>query len=283
MNLQQASLDYQRIARALAYLRAHYREQPDLAEVAGQFGLSESHFQRLFTRWAGISPKRFIQYLTVEHAKAMMAGQSSLLELSADAGLSGPGRLHDLFVNLEGLSPGEYRKQAAGMNISWGQVDTPFGKATLAFTPRGVCHLAFSDDPDPLQKLVGSWPRATLTEKPNEAQKLAHRIFEHAKAGHPVSAWVVGTNFQLQVWRALLGIPSGSVRNYRQVAEQLGRPSAARAVGTAIAANPIGYLIPCHRVLRGTGDIGEYHWGSERKAAMVAWEAAQSHALKKGR
>ena len=283
MNLQQASLDYQRIAKALAYLRAHYREQPDLAEVAGQFGLSESHFQRLFTRWAGISPKRFIQYLTVEHAKAMMAGQSSLLELSADAGLSGPGRLHDLFVNLEGLSPGEYRKQAAGMNISWGQVDTPFGKATLAFTPRGVCHLAFSDDPDPLQKLVGSWPRVILTEKPNQAQKLAHRIFGHAKAAHPVSAWVVGTNFQLQVWRALLGIPSGSVRNYRQVAEQLGRPSAARAVGTAIAANPIGYLIPCHRVLRGTGDIGEYHWGSERKAAMVAWEAAQSHALKKGR
>lgn len=283
MNLQQASLDYQRIAKALAYLRAHYREQPDLAEVAGQFGLSESHFQRLFTRWAGISPKRFIQYLTVEHAKAMMAGQSSLLELSADAGLSGPGRLHDLFVNLEGLSPGEYRKQAAGMNISWGQVDTPFGKATLAFTQRGVCHLAFSDDPYPLQKLVGSWPCATLVEKPNEAQKLAHRIFGHAKAAHPVSAWVVGTNFQLQVWRALLGIPSGSVRNYRQVAEQLGRPSAARAVGTAIAANPIGYLIPCHRVLRGTGDIGEYHWGSERKAAMVAWEAAQSHALKKGR
>ncbi len=274
MNLQESSQDYQRIAQALAYLRAHYREQPSLREVSERFGLSEAHFQRLFSRWAGISPKRFVQFLTVEFAKANMAGHTPMLDLAAQAGLSGPGRLHDLFVNLEAMSPGEYRRRAAGLRIQWARVPTPFGEATLAFTERGVCHFSFVDNSDPLETLSDLWPQALLMEEPELAYRLVNKIFAETRT-EPVSAWVVGTNFQVQVWRALLQIPRGALKNYRQVAEQLGRAGAARSVGTAIARNPIGYLIPCHRVLRQSGDIGEYHWGSERKAAMIAWEAAR--------
>jgi len=275
MNLKQASLDYQRIATSLMFLRAHYRERPSLAEAAAQCGLSESHFQRVFSRWAGISPKRFVQYLTVEYAKQSLAGQGSLLEVSAQAGLSGPGRLHDLFVNLEAMSPGEYRRSAAGMEIGWSVVSTPFGEASLAFTSRGICHLAFLDQEDPLRVLTAQWPQARLSKAPREAETLAERIFSGAPQDRPVSAWVVGTNFQVQVWRALLAIPVGRIESYQGVAANIAKAKAARAVGSAIGRNPIAYLIPCHRVLRGSGEVGVYHWGSDRKASMIAWEAAQ--------
>jgi len=275
MKLKQASLDYQRIAQALAYLRVHYRDQPSLADAAAHCGLSESHFQRVFSRWAGISPKRFVQHLTVEHAKQTLAEQTSLLDVAAQTGLSGPGRLHDLFVDLEAMSPGEYRRSAAGMEIGWSVVPTPFGEASLAFTERGICYLAFLNQDEPLQLLTAQWPQARLVRAPSEAEILAERIFSRAKRDQPVSAWVVGTNFQVKVWRALLAIPVGRIESYQGVATNIAQAKAARAVGSAIARNPIGYLIPCHRVLRQNGEIGEYHWGSERKAAMVAWEAAQ--------
>lgn len=279
MTREQASRDYQRIAEAIAWLRAHCREQPSLAQAAARCGLSEGHFQRLFSRWAGISPKRYLQYLTVEYAKQRMHQQPDLLSLSLDAGLSGPGRLHDLFVNLEGLSPGEFKRGAQGLTLGWAEAPTPFGKALLAFSARGLCHLSFSGPGDTGPKRLGAlWPGADLVNLQQRGNELAERIFNPQRADRPLSAWVVGSNFQLQVWRALLSIPFADIRSYRQVAEQLGRPAAARSVGSAIAKNPLGYLVPCHRVLRGSGEAGEYHWGTERKAAMIAWEAAQLEA-----
>lgn len=277
MNREQASLDYQRIAEAIAWLRTHSREQPSLAQAAARCGLSEGHFQRLFSRWAGISPKRYLQFLTVEYAKRRIHQQPDLFSLSLDAGLSGPGRLHDLFVNLEALSPGEFKRGAEGLTLGWAEVPTPFGPALLAFSPRGLCHLAFnrSDDTGP-DRLHALWPGADLVHRQQHGSELAERVFNPQSTDRPLSAWVVGSNFQVQVWRALLSIPFGDIRSYRQVAEQLGRPQAARSVGSAIAKNPLGYLIPCHRVLRGSGEIGEYHWGRERKAAMISWEAART-------
>ena len=280
MTLQQASEDYQRIAAAIAYLRAHHREQPSLAELAAHSGLSAAHFQRLFSRWAGISPKRFSQYLTVEYAKQAMRQGPDLLRLALDAGLSGPGRLHDLFVSMEAMSPGEYRAQAAGLELGYGIGHSPFGEVWLAFSERGVCHLAFVDQPadqasNLARLLQQAWPGAQLVAKPDQAAALAERIFGAHRAPQPISAWVVGSNLQIQVWRALLRLPPGGMLSYAQLAHQAGYPRAARAVGSAMAANPIGYLIPCHRVLRQSGEVGQYHWGSERKAAMLAWEAAR--------
>lgn len=276
MSLDSANRDYQRIAEAIGYLRRHYRDQPSLSEVARLFGLSDAHFQRIFSRWAGISPKRFVQYLTIEYAKRQIADGPDLFDLALDAGLSGPGRLHDLFVNMEAMSPGEFKQRARGIELRWGLVPTPFGNALLAFSKRGVCHLSFCDrEVRPERLLTDLWPAARLSADGPGALALAERIFARAHDDRPVSAWVVGSNLQVQVWKALLSVPSGQVRSYGQIARQVGRPGAARAVGTAIAQNPIGYLIPCHRILRQSGEIGVYHWGSDRKASMVAWEAAQ--------
>jgi len=279
MSLETQQRDYLRIANAIAYLRRHYRQQPTLAEIAASSDLSEAHFQRLFSRWAGISPKRFVQFLTVEYAKRQMSEQQDLFGLSLDAGLSGPGRLHDLFVNMEAMSPGEYKWHAAGLTLGWAIVPTPFGSALLAFSQRGICHLSFLASPAHAEDtLRAQWPGARLQQQQGPGMALAQEIFVATRHDQPVATWVVGTNFQVQVWRALLAIPSGGLRSYQQVAAELGRPRAARSVGSAIARNPIGYLVPCHRVLRRSGEIGAYHWGSERKAAMVAWEAAHRQA-----
>ena len=268
--------DYQRIADAIAYLRKHHRQQPTLTEVARHAGLSEAHFQRLFTRWAGISPKRFVQFLTVEYARQRLAAAGNLCSLSLDTGLSGAGRLHELCVKMEAMSPGEYRRRAAGMTLGWATVPTPFGTAVLVFSARGICHLSFTDPAQPVESLLRrQWPGASLREDREQGVELAQQVFGASRTERPVSTWVVGSNFQVQVWRALLRIPFADLRSYRQVAAQVGRPGAARSVGSAIAGNPIGYLIPCHRVLRSSGEIGGYHWGTERKAAMIAWEAAQ--------
>jgi len=275
MSLQTQRHDYLLIADTIAYLRKHYRQQPTLAEVARHAGLSEAHFQRLFSRWAGISPKRFVQFLTVEYAKQRIAAAENLFSLSLDAGLSGAGRLHDLFVNMEAMSPGEYRRQAAGIRLGWSCVSTPFGTALVAFSARGICHLSFVDKVQQAELMLRrQWPGAMLREEREQGAALAQRVFGAARTDLPVSTWVVGSNFQVQVWRALLQIPYGGLRSYQQVAAQLGRPRAARSVGSAIASNRIGYLIPCHRVLRRSGETGLYHWGTERKAAMIAWEAA---------
>jgi len=275
-------LDFDRVERAIGFLRQQRRMQPSLAQVADHIGLSESHTQRLFTRWAGISPKRFLQYLTVEYAKQRMRDTGDLLGVALDAGLSGPGRLHDLFVGMEGVSPGEFRRAAAGMIIRYGVGETPFGPARVATTARGICHLSFVlpeiDQALWLQQQQQAWPGARLVEDRPQAAAILAQVFDseprRAQAG--LSLWLSGTNFQIQVWRALLQVPVGGLLSYSQLAAMVGRPRAARAVGSAMARNPVAFLIPCHRVLRDSGEVGVYHWGSERKAAMCAWEAAAS-------
>jgi AraC family transcriptional regulator of adaptative response/methylated-DNA-[protein]-cysteine methyltransferase len=271
--------DYERIARAISYLRRHATEQPDLAAAAQHVNLSEHHFQRLFTRWAGVSPKRFVQYLTVEHAKSRLAGSGSVLDLAGAVGLSGPGRLHDLFVTLEGMSPGEYRAGGAGLAIRYGVHESPFGPALVAVTARGICGLHFVDDNgDGSGKLRRVWPEAELRQDAAGTAPVADRIFRplSSNAGRPLALLVKGSNFQLQVWRALLELPLGSITSYGLIAARIGAPGSARAVGGAVGANPIAWLIPCHRVIRESGALGGYRWGTDRKAAMLGWEAAHA-------
>jgi AraC family transcriptional regulator of adaptative response/methylated-DNA-[protein]-cysteine methyltransferase len=275
----QLESDYRRIEQAIAYLREHRLDRPHLRDLAAHIGLSESHTQRLFSRWAGISPKRFLQFLTVQEAKRRMHHTGDLLGLALDSGLSGPGRLHDLFVSMEAMTPGEFRRAAAGVVIRYATGDTPFGRALLAFTPRGICHLSFvgpqSADPA-VAALRAGWPEARLEEDQAAGQTLLGRVFQRPSdtvdAG--LSLWISGSNFQIQVWRALLQIPFAGLLSYGQLARLLDRPKGARAVGGAVARNPVAYLIPCHRVLRESGEFGGYRWGGDRKRAICAWEAA---------
>ena len=274
------SEDYDRIAQAIAFMRQHHLSQPDLATVAQHIGLSEYHFQRLFTQWAGISPKRFLQYLTIEYAKSKIDQTKNLLALTLDVGLSSPGRLHDLFVNLEAMSPGEYKAGGAGLKICYGIHNTPFGKALIATTARGVCNLHFLDianEQTAEQALRQSWLSAEITYAPHTTRPLHDLIFGSAtfKDQKPLTLLVRGTNFQIQVWRALLNIPFAGITTYRAIAEMIGRSTATRAVGNAIGNNPIGYLIPCHRVIRESGELGGYHWGLQRKTAILGWEASR--------
>ncbi len=277
--LGQAADDYRRIAKAIAFIRRESARQPTLNDLAAYLELSPAHAQRLFSRWAGISPKRFLQSLTVGYLKQRMQVTDDLISLAADGGLSGPGRLHDLFVTMEAVSPGEFRRAGDGLAVRYGFGDTPFGRAMVAFTDRGICRLAFcADEPDTETAwLRQMFPRGLLVEDPPGAQALLIQVFsrdpETARRG--LSLWVSGSNFQIQVWRALLRLPFGELASYRQIAETVARPAAARAVGTAVGANPIAFLIPCHRVLRADGAIGEYHWGATRKAALLAWETAR--------
>lgn len=275
------SKDYSRIALAIAFMRQHHLSQPDLATVARQIGLSEYHFQRLFTQWAGISPKRFLQYLTVEYAKSKIAQTKNLLDLTLDVGLSSPGRLHDLFVNLEAMSPGEFKTGGSGKQISYGIYDSPFGKYLLATTSRGICNLHFldrSDERTAEETLRRIWKNAEIIYERQTTQPLHDRIFNLNTSSDrkPLTLLVKGTNFQIQVWRALLQIPLGGITTYQNIASSIGRPTAARAVGNAIGNNPIAYLIPCHRVLRESGELGGYRWGLERKAAILGWEASRT-------
>ncbi|OLP19567.1 6-O-methylguanine DNA methyltransferase [Leptolyngbya sp. 'hensonii'] len=271
--------DYQRIARAISFMRQHHLQQPDLATVAQQVHLSASHFQRLFTQWAGISPKRFLQYLTVEYAKQRIAQSKNLLDLSLEAGLSSPGRLHDLFITLEAMSPGEVKARGAGLSIHYGIHPTPFGQALLALTPRGLCSLQFVDAGNGQQgeqMLRSEWPQAEISPNPEATQTLCDQIFQPRtiSPARSLTLLVRGTNFQIQVWRALLQLPLGSLTTYQGLATLIDRPTAARAVGNAVGQNPIAYLIPCHRVLRQSAELGGYRWGLERKTAMLGWEAS---------
>lgn len=272
--------DYDRIERAIEFLQVRRSAQPTLREVAREVGLSEFHFQRLFRRWAGLSPKRFLQFQTVEHAKQLLERSKNLLDVSYGAGLSGPGRLHDLFVALEAMTPGEYRAKGAGLTIEYGIHPSPFGPCLLAATERGICHLSFvkRSAGAPLRELKREWPRAELRANPGRTGPLAERIFSPARNGRrePLSVLVRGTNFQIQVWRALLHIPRGAVVSYEDLAAVAGRPRAVRAAASAVANNPVAYLIPCHRVIRKTGAFGNYGGGPERKRAMLAWEAGSA-------
>jgi AraC family transcriptional regulator of adaptative response/methylated-DNA-[protein]-cysteine methyltransferase len=277
----QLSTDYARIEQAILYLERNFRDQPALKDVAESIGLSEFHFQRLFTRWVGISPKRFVQYLTKEYALRLLEESEDVLETAYQAGLSGPGRLHDLLVNTEAVTPGEYKQRGAGLTILYGFHPTPFGECLLAVTERGICHLAFverGDRPRVLSELKKQWNRAVLMEDPQATAPLVERIFT-AQTGQglpPLNLYLKGTNFQIKVWEALLRIPAGSVVSYENVAAAIGMPSAARAVSNAVAHNPIPVVIPCHRVIRKMGSMGGYRYGTARKKAMLGWEIARA-------
>lgn len=272
--------DYLLVERAIEYLEAHYRQQPSLAELAAAVHMSEGHFQRLFKRWAGISPKRFLQFLTVEHAKRLLTESRALLDVSLDTGLSGPSRLHDLFVSLEAVTPGEFRSGGSGLEIAYGAHDSPFGECLLALTERGVCGLFFLSDGDAaphLAELERAWPRARLRQDSAETGAVVGRIFDDdgGREDRPLNLLVRGTNFQVKVWQALLRIPPGQVLSYEDVAEWVGSPSGGRAVGQAVGHNPISYVIPCHRIIRKSGAFGYYGGGPARKRAMLGWEAAR--------
>lgn len=270
---------YATVARAIRFVAAHHREQPSLAEVASHVGLSEFHLQRVFSAWAGISPKRFMQFLTKEHARAALRRSRDVLDTALDCGLSGPGRLHDLLIACDAVSPGEARRQGAGLEIRHGFGRTPFGTALVAVTARGICHLRFADDgaAAAIAELRTTWGAAHLEEDPALAQQTLDAVFGNfigASWTGSLSLYLRGTNFQIKVWEALLGLPAGEVTTYGALARRIGCPGAARAVGTAVGANPLAVLIPCHRVIRESGALGGYRWGVERKQALLAREAA---------
>jgi AraC family transcriptional regulator of adaptative response/methylated-DNA-[protein]-cysteine methyltransferase len=272
--------DYQRIARVIRYLDECHAGQPDLASLAEIAGLSPYHFHRLFSAWAGVTPKDFLQCLTLAHAKTLLRRGQSVLDAALGSGLSGPGRLHDLCVMLEAASPGEVKSGGEGWTITAGFADSPFGRCLIGESPRGLCHLSFVDAGDgaaALAALREHWPRARLLHDDASAARVAGEIFEprgERPARPALRAFVKGTPFQVRVWRALLQVPPGTLVSYGRLAASLDKPAAARAVGTAVGHNPLAWLIPCHRVIRETGVIGNYRWGAVRKRAMVAWECA---------
>ncbi len=266
---------YELVAQAIAYLREHRLEQPELPELAGALGTSESHLQRTFSAWAGISPKRFLQVLTRDAAVEALKDSASVLEASLAAGLSGPARLHDLTIACDALTPGEIARGGAGLTLSYGWIMTPFGHALIGFGDRGICHLAFHEarDPEAVSALRSDWPGAAWTEDSGAAAELGAQIFDQPFAPGRLHLLLRGTNFQIKVWEALLQVGRGSRVSYAQLATLAGSPRASRAVGSAMAGNRIAYLIPCHRVIRGDGNVGEYRWGVERKLALQAWES----------
>jgi AraC family transcriptional regulator, regulatory protein of adaptative response / methylated-DNA-[protein]-cysteine methyltransferase len=276
----QLAEDYQRIEQAIRYLEENFLEQPNLSATASSIGLSEFHFQRLFTRWVGISPKRFLQFLTKEHAKNLLRQPVDLLEATYASGLSSPSRLHDLFVACEAVTPGEYKNHGAGLTIQYGFHQTPFGECLLARTARGICALAFVDGggrQPALKDLSLKWRQARLEEDPAATAPLVANIFQPSdQRTGKLSLLLNGTNFQIKVWEALLRIPSGSVVTYEDIALSIGMPRAARAVSNAVANNPVAVLIPCHRVIRKDGAFGGYHYGTARKKALLGWEMAQA-------
>jgi len=275
----QLSDDYTRVEQAIRFLETNYKAQPSLEEVAASVNLSEFHFQRLFTRWVGISPKRFLQYLTKEHAKELLNRSQNILEAAYESGLSSPGRLHDLFVATEAVTPGEFKSRGEGLAITFGFHPTPFGECLLALTERGICDLLFVEQDrrdTALSLLDRRWQQADLRQDERQTAPIIRRIFSPIKegTGGPISVYLRGTNFQIKVWEALLQIPTGAVVTYQDIANYLGTPHAARAVGNAVGSNPVPVLIPCHRVIHKAGDFGGYRWGTARKKALLGWEMA---------
>lgn len=276
----QLSDDYARIEQVIYYLEKNAYRQPNLIEIAESIHLSEYHFQRLFTRWVGISPKRFLQFITKEHAKQLLARSESILEATYQVGLSSPGRLHDLFITWEAVTPGEYKMRGSGLTIHYGFHHSPFGEILIGSTDRGICNLAFVSPyghSESLENLHKNWPQARLVDDPSITQPLVAPIFQRTgKTPYvPLSLYLSGSNFQLKVWEALLRIPSGNVVSYREVAAIIGDPKASRAVGNALANNPVAVLIPCHRVINSLGEFGHYHYGDARKIALLGWEMAK--------
>ncbi len=273
--------DYARVRRAISFISDHWRQQPDLEEIASDAGLSAAHFQRLFTRWAGISPKEFVQAITLDHARDLLHGSASILDASLEVGLSGPGRLHDLFVDHEAMTPGDYKRRGEGLEIVWGYHSSPFGNALIMATERGVAGLAFADDEEQesaiLEDMMRRWPAATYTRDPERTARYAKRIFtpELWRKSSPLKIVLIGTDFEVRVWDALLKLPMGQAITYSDLANHVCTRAAARAVGSAVGRNPISFVVPCHRVLRKDGGLGGYHWGVTRKQAIIGWEAGR--------
>jgi AraC family transcriptional regulator of adaptative response/methylated-DNA-[protein]-cysteine methyltransferase len=269
--------DYERIEKAIVYLKQHFKEQPELDEVARQVYLSPFHFQRLFKDWAGVSPKKFLQFISVEYAKGLLKQNLSLADVSFETGLSGTGRLHDLFINIEGMTPGEFRNGGEALHINYSFAETPFGDIIIASTGKGICQLAFvKNEKYGIENLQYFFPKAALLQKTDMIQQQALRFFTGDWSDlQQVKLHLKGTAFQLKVWQSLLHVPFGHITTYASIAGNINNAGASRAVGTAIGSNPVAFLIPCHRVIKATGITGEYHWGSNRKTAMLGWEAAK--------
>ncbi len=279
--------DYERVESAIRFLEENVSRQPTLDEVAKQVGLSKYHFQRLFQRWAGVSPKRFLQFLTVRHARDLLRDEEPVLSTAYRIGLSGGSRLHDLFVAVDAVTPGEFKEEGRGLEIRYGLHPSHFGSCLLGITPRGICWLSFhsgvtQSPEEALDELAADWPGAQIVESPRSTAPYARRVFRifeddpDALARSPIPLHLKGTNFQIKVWEALLRIPQGRVVTYGHVARSIGQPGASRAVGTAVGQNPVSFLIPCHRVIRSLGGTGGYRWGPARKRAILGWEAARA-------
>jgi len=277
---EQEYINYHRIAEAINYIQTNFKDQPNLDEVAEKVHLSPFHFQRLFTEWAGTSPKKFLQYTSIEYAKRLLKdNQATLFETAHETGLSGTSRLHDLFINIEGMTPAEYKNGGKNLSINYSFADSPFGNILVASTPKGICHIAFAEDEvQAFSILQDHFPNANFKQHLDFIQQNALFIFSHDwNKLHQIKLHLKGTDFQLKVWETLLKIPLGRLTTYGNIANQIENPKASRAVGTAIGDNPVAYLIPCHRVIQGTGKLGGYMWGTTRKTAMIGWEASKIH------
>ena len=275
---EQESINYNRIAEAIEFIKLNFRNQPTLDEVAEKIHLSPFHFQRLFTDWAGVSPKKFLQYITVEHAKQLLKDkQATLFDAAFDTGLSGTSRLHDLFINIEGMTPAEFKNSGKNLSINYSFAESPFGNIIVASTSKGICHLAFfEEEQQAFETLQSHFPNALFKQKFDLTQQNALFIFtQDWQKLQQVKLHLKGTDFQLKVWETLLKIPLGQLATYGTIAGQINNPNASRAVGTAIGSNPVAFLIPCHRVIQSTGTFGGYMWGATRKTAIIGWEAAK--------
>ncbi len=276
--MEKQTHDYELVKHTLAFISENWRDQPSLDTLADQAGLSATHLQRLFTRWAGLSPKAFLQAVTLDHARELLRDSASILDASYELGLSGPGRLHDLFVTHEGMSPGTYKARGRGLNIQYGFHDCPFGRALILITSEGLAGLAFADEgkeESALADMTSRWPEATYVENHQATASYAKRIFESErwKPDQPLRIVFIGSDFEIRVWETILRIPFGKASTYSDIASHIGKPAAARAVGSAVGKNPISFVVPCHRVLEKSGGLGGYHWGLTRKRAILGWEA----------
>jgi len=270
--------DYERIEKALLFIRENFQKQPELNEVARHVHLSPFHFQRMFKEWAGVSPKKFLQYISLEHAKNLLKQQRSLEEVSFETGLSGTSRLHDLFVSIEGMTPGEFKNEGESLIINFSYAETPFGDVLIASTPKGICHISFVNErKKAFQVLKNRFQKASFIQKTDMLQQNALQIFkEDWNNLDEIKLHLKATPFQIRVWETLLKIPFASITSYSNIANAIHLPTASRAVGAAVGANPVAFLIPCHRVIRSTGIIGDYHWGNDRKTTIIGWEASKS-------
>jgi AraC family transcriptional regulator of adaptative response/methylated-DNA-[protein]-cysteine methyltransferase len=274
-----SQIDYNRIAQAIAYLKVNFKQQPSLDEIAEHVNLSPFHFQRMFKEWAGVTPKKFLQYLSIEYAKSILKDkQATLFDAAYETGLSGTSRLHDLFINIEGMTPGEFKNGGEQLTINYSYAESPFGSLIVASTKKGICHMAFADDQnDALVALKTIFPNAQYHPLLDMIQQNALYIFTQDWSRiNEIKLHLKGTDFQIKVWETLLKVPIGGLSTYGTIAASINNPKASRAVGSAVGDNPVAFLIPCHRVIKSTGEFGEYHWGSSRKTAIIGWEAAKT-------